>query len=118
MLRNLLKRNNEKIGDFTNCKRCKKNVLVSEIRVDKTGREYICKDCYDLQESATREAVPTKETFIKKTADTGYVCTRCKYKFKRYNLDDPRKKCPFCGREGSVERVKSADQILKESERF
>jgi rRNA maturation endonuclease Nob1 len=108
----------EKIGEFTNCKRCKKNVLVFDIRVDKTGKEYICRDCYDLQESAIKNTVPTKETFIKKSSDIGYVCTRCKYKFKRYNLNDPRKKCPFCGREGSVERVKSANEILKESERF
>jgi len=115
---NIFKKEDEKIGEFTTCKRCKKNVLVSDIRVDKTGREYICRDCYDLQNSATRAAVPTSETFNKKSADIGYVCTRCKYKFKRYNLNDPRKKCPFCGREGSVERVKMADEILKDSEHF
>ncbi len=38
-----------------------------------------------------------------------YVCTACKYKFKR---DEKPSKCPYCGATGQIEKERSAQELL------
>lgn len=40
---------------------------------------------------------------------TTYVCTKCKYKFQR---EDKPKKCPYCAAEGTIDRQKTAQELL------
>jgi predicted ATP-dependent serine protease len=40
---------------------------------------------------------------------TTYVCTKCQYRFSR---DKEVSKCPYCGSDGTIERQKSAQEIL------
>jgi len=40
---------------------------------------------------------------------TSYHCTKCNYKFQR---DKEVTKCPYCGATGSVEKSKTAQELL------
>ncbi len=40
---------------------------------------------------------------------TTYVCTKCKYRFQR---EDKPNKCPYCASEGTIEKQKSAQELL------
>ena len=122
--------------DTITCPKCNTKVSVKELRADKTGLQWICVDCYSkqhskepkkesivterlrekyIQEKSTkqfvREPVYSNEPQIKKLAS--YKCTACNYKFESttYKLN---KMCPFCSRKDTVEKVKTASEILKE----
>ena len=40
-----------------------------------------------------------------------YNCTKCSYKFERKVMPN---RCPYCGVEGAIEEVKSAQHLLDE----
>lgn len=44
---------------------------------------------------------------------TKFHCTSCNYEFE-VKEGKPPKKCPFCGRMGTVRREKSAAELLNE----
>lgn len=46
-----------------------------------------------------------------------FVCTKCKYKFTPKSprrSDNPPARCPYCAREGSLVREKSAEELVKD----
>lgn len=42
-----------------------------------------------------------------------FVCKHCNYKFD-LESDKPPKKCGFCGREGTVKKESSAEDLVEE----
>ena len=108
----------DKEGKFTVCRRCNKEILIPDAKYDQNSKKYICKECYSLKDF-NKNLISKKESSIKKSSSgTGYFCTVCRYKFKKYNLNTKDKRCPSCSREGTVEKIKTADEILKDSEFF
>ncbi len=39
-----------------------------------------------------------------------YACTSCNYRFDADSISD----CPYCGREGDIEKEKNAEELLSE----
>ena len=120
--------------DIVTCPKCNTKISVKELRADKTGLQWICLNCYSRQHSKEpkKESIVTErlkerytteklnkpvkkepvfESQIKKLGS--YKCTACNYKFESttYKID---KVCPFCSRKGTVEKVKTASEILRE----
>lgn len=102
------------------CSRCRKKAPINEVRADKTGRDWICLECYDfqhpeketseqlisgadvstIQETAKAEflnRVERREEQLKIGEAKKYICISCKYKFIR-RPDFIGKGCPFCGK--------------------
>ena len=121
-------------AEFITCPNCKEKAYRKDLRADKTGSFWICANCYNKQHSKTtkQENVIKERLMALKESEKpvirtnfedldsvnkirSYKCNACNYKFESatFKLD---KMCPFCGRAGRVERVKSTSQIIKEVE--
>ncbi len=113
------------LGKTLGCSKCGKQTPMNEIRADLNAKSWVCLSCYEqlskkskrletgknilaneyLKET-TKKIVPLKKTF---------VCFKCSYQFLGY-LDSINKKCPFCGRSGTVKEGISSSAILSEVE--
>ncbi|MEM4260241.1 MAG: hypothetical protein QXG00_03320 [Candidatus Woesearchaeota archaeon] len=96
------------------CKRCNKKTPIKSMRYDVDGKNLICMECYNLQNtkpasSIKIEAKPKQSSFEQKIQ---YQCERCKYKFTR-KKDWIDKRCPYCGNL-DIREIQGAHTILKE----
>lgn len=114
------------------CPKCSASTHVKDLRADKTGRGWLCINCYNRQHNKStlrdeplpklRATTQIKENRpltnatelinreIRKIAS--YKCAACSYKFETAQTA-LNKQCPYCGRYGNIEKVKSAEEILQ-----
>ncbi len=117
--------------DTITCPKCSTSTQIKDLRADKTGRGWVCINCYNRQHSKNTkdEPLPKPRSFFFKASEkpkeptenlinreikkiTSYKCTGCNYKFETAQkaLD---KQCPYCGRYGCIEKIKTAAEILQ-----
>ncbi|OYT41830.1 hypothetical protein B6U80_00245 [Candidatus Pacearchaeota archaeon ex4484_26] len=115
------------------CNRCGKSFHVRSMIADPSGKGLICQKCYELVSKvrtdadkliqrkvvAAEQSIKAKKKAIRETAERikqgkEYVCKACNYHFISAL---PVKKCPYCGREGTLKVMenltKEIDDILK-----
>ena len=114
------------------CQKCSASTHVKDLRADKSGRGWLCINCYNRQHnkvSLRDEPLPKIKTItpikeervvtndpnllsreIKKIGS--YKCTACGYKFET-SQGALNKQCPYCSRYGNIEKVKTAEEILQ-----
>ena len=111
------------------CSMCKKLTPIANIRADVNAKDWICKDCYDLQfkktkkllkssveEILARQQPKAKEVIKARPALKITVkCSKCSYSFL-VNPDNIPITCVYCGREATLRRSITAASILKEVE--
>jgi len=105
------------------CKNCGTRVPVNDLRKNDKGL-YVCGTCLSHKYVGMKE-IPNllPERFIAKPKEQPkvmvkeekipYYCTSCKFSFTRAR-GAPSKGCPYCGKEYSVQRRESANDLLKE----
>ena len=115
----------QKIG----CQDCKREVPFKDLRANKTGKGWICLECYakqhhkktpetSMSERLERLKDPPLKPKIADAPPKGKMqlkCFSCAYKFEA-PVGAMSKMCPFCGKKETLERVKSAHEILDESD--
>ena len=113
-------------NDLISCKSCKKQVSVSQLKADKTGRGFVCLDCYNKQHSKVEkpskveemyEGIETREIKRPNYTKRGYRCYACNYKFESFSFKEG-KMCPYCGRSNTVVKVIPTSQIIKEASSY
>jgi DNA-directed RNA polymerase subunit RPC12/RpoP len=89
-------------------------------------KKMICKYCMDHKQNVAKGnmSVPDHKKPIRalveedgpQEASVSYVCTACKYSFKR-KKSVPVTSCPYCGKSGKIElkSATSASSIIKDS---
>ena len=100
-----------------NCKSCKNQVAMADLKADKSGSGWICFKCYkhqhpEVYKEGTEE---TKSPELKQPSPpetkVKYQCTECSYKLTK----EPgyRGKCPYCNTY-SIKQEKDADSFIRD----
>jgi hypothetical protein len=101
------------------CGRCKKSVLIANIKYVRKGDDSflpLCKECLNRGDQAATAKKPGFDGAKQK-----FRCVRCKYSFKKDPNSLSNLKCPFCGKADKViEDNVDATSLLRdiESETF
>ena len=114
----------------TICVKCKKLVPLSKIRADINGKDWVCINCYQMQDkkSLVRLRISKLEDPLaksklelegqikpKKGEKITVKCDKCSYSFL-IAYDAIPKKCPYCANEETLRQTITAKSILKEIE--
>lgn len=110
------------------CNKCKKLTPIVNIRADVNAKDWICKECYDIQFKKSKKLKSSVEEILarqqpkardvikpKPALKLTVKCAKCSYSFL-VNPDNIPLKCVYCGREGTLRRSITAASILKEVE--
>lgn len=98
------------------CKRCNKRTPINAMRYDTDGKNLICMECYNLQQTKPASAIKkeTKPQSSSSEQKIQYQCERCKFKFNR-KKSWTDKRCPYCGN-ANIREIQGAHAILRESQ--
>ncbi len=107
------------MNEIITCDSCGKKVTPSQLRADKTGKSWICLDCYKKQHNiVSKPREPMYEGVELKRKEPGekkkYICQACNYKFESAIFKEG-KICPYCGKSGAVTKIIPTAQIIQES---
>ena len=98
-------------------------VAVAELRADRGGSGYVCFNCYQKQhniqqkiQEETRIPVTRKEIQDPDFINHSYFCNGCGHRFRSNMKFDESKMCPNCGEKGYIQKEKTAQRLLKESD--
>lgn len=96
-------------------------VPVAELRADKIGDGYVCFNCHKKQNNIIQQAVKQREPVTRKEMEdpdfitNSYWCNACGHRFRSNIKFDENKMCPNCGDKGYIQKEKTANRILRES---
>ena len=103
------------------CGKCGESVSFKDLRAEKSGKEWICLTCYNKQHSkqinegkVLQRLKELKKQEQTKTPLINLKCLACGYKYEG-SEETLKKMCPYCGKKGAVEKIKSADAFVREA---
>ncbi len=110
------------------CKKCQAKTPVRDMKYDMNGKDLICGRCYEVRvasvkkpSGASQYADPKKFKLeftdpLDGKTEVKYICTKCKFKFRRKKEFGEPKTCPYCSKATVItEGSTSASQLLKDA---
>lgn len=101
------------------CTKCKRGVPSEALKYSQNGK-IVCIHCYN-KEKATQSAPieKFKREVNRSQGVMNYICSKCKYTFKRGINSRFSSVCPYCGGNNILEyREKTSEDMLREEIEF
>jgi len=88
------------------CSRCRKSVLIADIRYLPTGdneRLALCSECRTKTGQVEKKKGSASYLLKNEVGQKAvYFCGRCRYKFKHEIVTNAKLRCPYCGKDDQL----------------